>query len=143
MCFLLLRLSAVHSALCGAVFCLDFDPFFFLLLLPCWVFFLYLFIYLTNWNAANELLVGKMAGTIFKKKNLSILYCLFSLLLSTKQTRVKCQPPNISKLGNSFIVFHSSSHFSKQTRVFTYPTHRLTGAPPTHKHTSLGLKSFF
>jgi hypothetical protein len=55
----------VHSALCGAVFCLDFDPLFFLLLLPCQVFFLYLFIYLTNWDATNELLVGKMEGTNF------------------------------------------------------------------------------
>jgi hypothetical protein len=36
----------VHSALLGVVFCLDFGPFFFLLLFPCWVFFLYLFIYL-------------------------------------------------------------------------------------------------
>jgi hypothetical protein len=53
----------VHSALCGVVFCLDFDPFFFLLLLPCRVFFLSLFIYLTNWDATNELLVGKMAAT--------------------------------------------------------------------------------
>jgi hypothetical protein len=37
----------VHSALWGVVFCLDFSPFlFFLLLFPCQVFFLYLSIYL-------------------------------------------------------------------------------------------------
>jgi hypothetical protein len=36
----------VGSALSGVVFCLDFDPFFFLLLFPAGVFFLYLFIYL-------------------------------------------------------------------------------------------------
>jgi hypothetical protein len=36
----------VHSDLSGAVICFNFDPFFFFLLFPCWVFFLYLFIYL-------------------------------------------------------------------------------------------------
>ncbi len=41
-CFLLIELAIVHSALWGVIFCLDFSPFFFLLLFPCWVFFLYL-----------------------------------------------------------------------------------------------------
>jgi len=45
-CFLLLGLAIVHFALWGLVFSLDFDPFFFLLLFPHSVFFLYLFIYL-------------------------------------------------------------------------------------------------
>jgi hypothetical protein len=41
-----LRAPPVRSALLDVVFCLDFGPFFFLLLFPCIVFFLYLFIYL-------------------------------------------------------------------------------------------------
>jgi hypothetical protein len=36
----------VHPTLWGVVFSLDFDPFFFLLLFPRSVFFLYLFIYI-------------------------------------------------------------------------------------------------
>ncbi len=43
--FLLLRLPIVCSALSGVKFCLDFGPFFFLLLFPSQVIFLYLFIY--------------------------------------------------------------------------------------------------
>ncbi len=45
--FLLLGLPIACSALSGVVFCLDFDPFVFLLLFACLVFFLYLFIYLS------------------------------------------------------------------------------------------------
>jgi hypothetical protein len=45
LCFLLLGLPIVCSALSGVVFCLDFSPFFFLLLFHCHVFFP-LFIYL-------------------------------------------------------------------------------------------------
>ncbi len=41
-CFLLLGLPIVHSALSGVIFCLDFGPFFILLLFPCQVFFIYL-----------------------------------------------------------------------------------------------------
>jgi hypothetical protein len=52
----------VHSALCGAVFCLDFDPLFFLLLLPCQVFFLYLFIYLFNKLGCNKGIIGGQNG---------------------------------------------------------------------------------
>jgi hypothetical protein len=37
--------TSVHSALSGVIFCLEFCPFFFFLLFPCQVFFLYLFIY--------------------------------------------------------------------------------------------------
>jgi hypothetical protein len=44
--FLLLRLPIVHFALLSVVFCLNFSPLFFLLLFPCQVFFLPLFIYL-------------------------------------------------------------------------------------------------
>jgi hypothetical protein len=44
-CFLLLGLPIVRFALWDVVFCLDFGPFFFLLLFPLWVFFVYLFIY--------------------------------------------------------------------------------------------------
>jgi hypothetical protein len=40
-------LPIVRSALGGVVFCLDFGPFCFLLLFPCRMFFLPLFIYLT------------------------------------------------------------------------------------------------
>jgi hypothetical protein len=36
--------------LLGVVFCLDFDLFFFLLLFPCGLFFLYLFIYKRKWD---------------------------------------------------------------------------------------------
>jgi hypothetical protein len=36
----------VGSALLGVIFCLDSGPFFFLIMFPSWVFFLYLFIYL-------------------------------------------------------------------------------------------------
>jgi hypothetical protein len=43
-CFLLLGLPIVHFALLGVVFCLDFNPFFFLFLFPYQVFFLDLFI---------------------------------------------------------------------------------------------------
>jgi hypothetical protein len=42
--FLFSRLLIVRPALSSMVFCLDFGPFFFLLLFPCRVFFLYLFI---------------------------------------------------------------------------------------------------
>jgi hypothetical protein len=45
LCFLLLGLPIVCSALSGVVFCLDFSPFFFLLLFHCQVF-LPSFIYL-------------------------------------------------------------------------------------------------
>jgi hypothetical protein len=47
--FLLLGLPIVHFVLLGVIFCLDFGPFFFLLLFPCQVFFLskcFSFIYL-------------------------------------------------------------------------------------------------
>jgi hypothetical protein len=44
--FFLLVLPILGFALSSVIFCLDFDPFFFLLLILCWVFFIYLFIYL-------------------------------------------------------------------------------------------------
>ncbi len=44
LCFLLLKLPTVRSTLLGVLFCLDFDPFFSLLLFPCQVFSLYLFV---------------------------------------------------------------------------------------------------
>jgi hypothetical protein len=44
LCFFLLRLLIVRSTLSGVIFHLDFDPFFFLLLFPWRVFFLYLII---------------------------------------------------------------------------------------------------
>ncbi len=37
----------MRSTFSGVIFCLDFDPIVFLLLFPCQVFFLYLFIYLS------------------------------------------------------------------------------------------------
>ncbi len=43
LCFLLLGLPIVGSALSGVVFGLDLGPFFFLLLFPCREFFIYLF----------------------------------------------------------------------------------------------------
>lgn len=141
LCFLLLRLSAVHSAVCGVVFFVWTLIPFFSSLVAMRGFLLYLFIYLTNWDATNELLVGKMASTnfFFNTRQFSIVF--FSLLLSTKQTRGKMPATKHLKTQQLFIVF-LSSNFSKQTKVFTYPTHGSTGAPPTRKHTSLGLKSF-
>jgi len=43
--FYSLGLPNMHSAVSSVIFCLDFSPFFFLLLFPCWVFFLYLSTY--------------------------------------------------------------------------------------------------
>ncbi len=43
--FFLLRLFVVHFALLNVVFCFDFNPFFYILLFRCQVFFLCLFIY--------------------------------------------------------------------------------------------------
>jgi hypothetical protein len=59
--FLLLGLPMVGFAIWGVVFCLDFGSFFFLLFFPCWMFFLYLFIYLFNLfsNSPSSGNVGK------------------------------------------------------------------------------------
>jgi hypothetical protein len=45
LCFLLLGLPMLCSAIWVVMFCLEFGPFFFLLLFPWWRFFLYLFIF--------------------------------------------------------------------------------------------------
>jgi hypothetical protein len=84
----------VRSALWGVVFCLDFCPFLFLLLFPCWMFFLYLFIYLfmRNYVVGKPEAVGPfvettaalqcgrecLASSSGRHSNLSIWRCLWS-----------------------------------------------------------------
>jgi hypothetical protein len=58
-CFLLLGLPIVWSPLWGVVFCSDFGPFFFLLLFPCWLLFLYLFIPMDDCHFGYEEKVTK------------------------------------------------------------------------------------
>ncbi len=61
----------MHFELLGVVFCLDFNPLFFLLLFPCWVFFLYcLFIFVVN-------LMMRQYGNTFKLNMFRYVFMLF------------------------------------------------------------------
>ncbi len=93
------------------------------------------FIYLFNKLGCNKWIIGGQNG-----RHQFFFLIFINSLFSFPRNKQWAATKHL-KTRQLFIVFHSS-HFSKQTRVFTYPTHCLTGAPPTRKHTSLSLKSF-
>jgi hypothetical protein len=57
--FSLIRLPIVQSTLWGVVFCFDFGPFCFLLLFPCGVLFLYLFLLMIATLATKKKFLNK------------------------------------------------------------------------------------